>query len=109
MPDANCELLLCNGAKFRDFQIPLHIFHGELQANQDLKSDLVAEAMGGIWFIEEQNFVHGWLYFKSNNFTALWDQVRDGGYIGCKIHLGVEPVQDGIRMGNPPINRQCIY
>ena len=29
-----------------------------------------------------------------NDKAALWDQVRDGGYVDCVISLGVDGVQD---------------
>jgi hypothetical protein len=99
-PDASCELLLSNGAKLRDQEISLGIARGDLGADKRQQGSLTNDAIGGLYFIEEQNFVHGWLYFKSNNYSALWDQVRNGGYVGCVIGLGVQPVQGKVWKSN---------
>ena len=64
--------------------------HGELSADTIAKQRLLNNAIGGLFFIEEQNFVHGSLYFNSRNFTVLWDQVRSGGYANCRLSLGVK-------------------
>lgn len=100
-PDAKCDLLLSDGAKIRDHEISITIIPGEIKADERQKTNLLNQAIGGLWFLEEEDFVHGRFYFKSNNFTALWDQVRDGGYVDCVICLGVDPVQDNIWKGNP--------
>src|SRR5262249_28990442 len=36
----------------------------------------------------------GWFYLKPDSYAAVWDQVRDGGYVGCSITLKVGPVQN---------------
>jgi hypothetical protein len=101
-PKANCDILLRNGAKLRDFQIQFSIVQGELQVNERSKSNLLNNAIGGLWFIEDEDFVHGWCFLRSNNYVALWDQVRDGGYVDCAINLGVEPIQqDEVWKDNP--------
>ena len=44
---------------------------------------------------EDENHLHGWFYFKQNNYTAVWDQVvRQGGYEDCVISLGLRPIGD---------------
>ena len=36
-----------------------------------LEYKLGAEAIGGLKFVKEHNFVHGWFYVRSNNYSAL--------------------------------------
>src|SRR5262249_39071260 len=38
--------------------------------------------------------LHGWFYLKPDSYAAVWDQVRDGGYVGCNITMKVGPVQN---------------
>jgi hypothetical protein len=53
------------------------------------KYRLSKEALGGVWY--HDGFVYGWFYLKKpDSFTAVWDQVRNGGYSECTITLGVE-------------------
>jgi hypothetical protein len=92
---------LSNGAKLVDFQIELAILGWELEADERLESKLVNDAIGFLWFVEDQDWVHGRFHFKSSNYVAVWDQVRDGGYVDCAIHLGVDPVQNNKWNGNP--------
>ena len=94
VPDAKCDLLLSNGAKLTDFKITLSFLRGEIGADMRLKSRLLKDAIGGVWFNEEYESVYGWFYLKSNNYTALWDQVRDGGYVDCVISLQVDSGKD---------------
>ncbi len=101
-PEPRCELRLEHGAMLRDYEFPLSILSGELPADdRAAKQQLQKEALGGLWFIEEHDFVHGWLYLAPNNFGAVWDQVRSGGYTHCEISLTVEPVQDDTWDGKP--------
>jgi hypothetical protein len=101
-PTPDCDVLLSNGAKLRDFTISLSIVQGVFPADEHQKANFAKEAIGGLWFIEEQDFLHGWFFFKPDNYAAVWDQVREGRYVDSLITLGVEPVQDDdVWKGNP--------
>jgi hypothetical protein len=100
VPHARCDLRLRNGANLRDFEIELSILRGEIDSDRRLEFRLLEDAIGGIYFIVDQNFVHGWFHLRPKNYTALWDQVLDGRYEDCALFLGVEPVEDDI-CGNP--------
>jgi hypothetical protein len=101
-PKPNCAVVLSNGAKLRDYEISLTIVQGEFQTEEHQKANFARDAIGGLWFVEDEDFVHGWFFFKPNNYAAVWDQVREGGYEGCAIDLGVQPVQDDdVWKGNP--------
>jgi len=84
-------LLLSDGYKLRDLEIALGILQGELDPKR--RERLSEQAIGGIWWVREQVFVHGWFYLKADDYAAVWDQVRDGGYVACGITLGLSPVQ----------------
>ena len=83
-------MVLSNGAELRDYQIEMGINHGVLKPDACLEYKLGAEAIGGLKFVKEHNFVHGWFYVGSNNYSALWDQVRTSGNADCTIQLGLE-------------------
>jgi hypothetical protein len=101
VPNANCGLLLSNGAKLRDFEISLSIVEGDLPADEHEKARFENDAIGGLWFLEEEKLVKGWFYFKPGNYKAVWDQVREGRYDECTINLGLKPVQHDIWRSNP--------
>jgi hypothetical protein len=103
-PEANCDLLLSNGAKLRDFTIQLSIMPGAVSVDDAQRNKFKSDAIGGFWFIQEQGFVHGWFYFKRENFGFVWDQVRTGEYFRCTISLGVDPIQDDDRWRDNPLS-----
>jgi hypothetical protein len=87
---ANCHVRLNDAIDLRDFTIPLGIRDRNSKADERLSK----EALGGIWYIADQNFVHGWFCLKEPEwFTAVWDQVRDGNYSECNITLSIGPVE----------------
>jgi hypothetical protein len=88
---ANSDLLLTDGYRLSDFKIELAISPGELPVEE--RERLSEQAIGGIWWIADQAFVHGWLYLSADDYAAVWDQVRDGRYADCQISLGVGPVE----------------
>jgi hypothetical protein len=65
------------------------------QSTEKELTGLSQKAVGGIFYVEDQNLVYGWFYLKNpDSYTALWDEVRDGGYFNCSISLlGVGPVR----------------
>ncbi len=99
-PATSCDLQLSTGAKLRDFLIPIAILEGQLP-NDERSTFENDTAIGGLWIVEEQRFVHGWFYLKSRSFSALWNEVRDGK-ADCRISLMISRAHLG---GSPPYNR----
>jgi hypothetical protein len=88
------DVQLSDGSKLSDFSpINFSIVEGALNVDELQKSGLQAPAIGGIW--SSEGIVHGWIYLKSNCFDAVWDQVSQGGYVDCKISLGVKTIRSG--------------
>jgi hypothetical protein len=87
----NSELKLKNGRSVGDYEIALSIIEGEFPADEYEEKTFSPDAFGGLWYVEDQNFVHGWFYIKQNIYAAIWDQVRTGGYTDCTITLGIRP------------------
>jgi hypothetical protein len=105
------DLLLSDGQKLRDFEIELSIMDGELDPETRAKSKLQEAAIGGIWWISDHpSLVHGRFYLKSDARAAIWDQVRAGGYVDCRITLSVTPVRlkaSSFAMDGNPFRRKC--
>jgi hypothetical protein len=102
-------LRLRNEAKIADYEIELTILHGEIAANDRQKYTLIEEAIGGLWFVDDEHFdelIHGWFFMKPNAYTELWEQTRRGGYSSCTISLEVGPVEgeedEEVCKDNPP-------
>jgi len=100
-PKADCQLALRNDAMLRDFHIPISIARNVGLEERREKSKLRKEAIGGLWFLDDQHFVHGWFHLNDRNFTCLWDQVLHGRYASCELALGVEPVRSDVWTDNP--------
>jgi hypothetical protein len=98
-PDS--ELSLKNGSKLEDHDIHLSIFQGEFPPEEFHKARFAPDAIGGLWYIEEQDYVHGWFYFRQHNYAAVWDQVRAGGYTRCTVTLGIRPEKFEVWTDNP--------
>jgi hypothetical protein len=101
---ADCELKLRNKAMLRDFEIPISVLRGHLPEETRQIAKLANNAIGGLWFLDDQHFVHGWLYLNDGNFTALWDQVLHGKYTSCHFNLRVDPVQNDVWTGDDPLS-----
>jgi hypothetical protein len=93
--EPDCDLRLSDGPMLRDRfpSIDFSIIEGVPKPDDLPKKRLRKEAIGGIWYVSDSDYVHGWIFLKSDNFVAVWDQVRDGGYVDCCFQLGVEPAQ----------------
>jgi hypothetical protein len=93
-PATKCNLLLDGKVDVRNFAtIPLGIIDGQLTAEELEESRLSKESLGGFFYVDN-NDLHGWFFLKKpDSYTAVWDQIRDGGYSECSITLGVSPVQ----------------
>ena len=49
------------------------------------KAKLSERAIGGIWWISDDNFVHSWFYLPAEDYDAIWEQIKQGDYIDCQI------------------------
>jgi hypothetical protein len=100
-PASDCDVVLSDGSKLRDFEVPIGIVSGELSGEQRLKHQFHAEALGGLWYFEKDKFVHGWFYVASEMHDAMWHQVSVGAYKDCLISLGVQAMEDSKWRTNP--------
>ena len=100
---ATPDLLLSNNAKLTGLAAELGILVGERPIDEH--GNPLKQGIGCFYFSDAQAprdnlpgmldpSLHGWLYLKPDSYAAVWDQVRDGGYVGCSITLKVGPVQN---------------
>jgi hypothetical protein len=54
------DLLLSEGHRLRDLEIELSIFQGDPDAKE--RERLSEQAIGGIWWLPDQTFVHGFFF-----------------------------------------------
>jgi hypothetical protein len=85
----------------RDFTIPISVMRGRDREEIFQKAGLLNDTIGGLWFLDDQMFVHGWFHFNNDNFAAVWDQVLHGRYAACVLSIGVEPVRDDVWTDGP--------
>jgi hypothetical protein len=97
------DLLFSNNPKLTDLTVDLTILVEEQPINED--GQLPKEAIGCLFFNDPQAPrdslpgmldapLQGWLYLRPHSYAAVWDQIRDGGYVGCSLILRVGPVQN---------------
>jgi hypothetical protein len=79
------------------------IREGELTSDARQRSRLASDAMGGVWFVDT-DFLHGWFFFKPQQFALVCNQVREAGHKGWGISLTVEPVQDDVWSVGKPLS-----
>jgi hypothetical protein len=94
------DLELSNKAELAVFTVELLIMAGDRPLDADAHDK---RGIGELRFQEAMpagddppgvdSFLHGFLYLKPDSYAALWDQVRDGGYVDCTITINVGPVQ----------------
>jgi hypothetical protein len=107
------DLLLSNKAKFTGLAAELGILVGERPIDEH--GNPLKQGIGCFYFSDAQASrdnlpgmldpsLHGWLYLKPDSYAAVWDQVRDGGYVGCSITLKVGPVQNEL----PPMSGMSV-
>jgi hypothetical protein len=82
------DLILSDKLKLRDLEINLSFLRGALPDKDREKGKLSEGAIGGIWWVSEDNFVHGWFYLPAEDYDAIWEQIKRGDYIACDISLG---------------------
>lgn len=81
-------LILSEKLKLSDLQINLSILRGTLPDKGREEGKLSERAIGGIWWISDDNFVHSWFYLPAEDYDAIWEQIKQGDYIDCQITLG---------------------
>jgi len=88
------DVLLSNNAKWTDLAVELGILIGEQPLDGD--GNPLKQGIGCFYFsdVQAHPLLHGWFYLKPDSYAAVWDQVRDGGYVGCNITMKVGPVQN---------------
>jgi hypothetical protein len=88
------DLLLSNNAKWSVLAVELGILIGEQPLDGD--GNPLKQGIGCFYFSDAQAhpLLHGWFYLTPDSYAAVWDQVRDGGYVDCNIALKVGPVQN---------------
>ena len=88
------DVLLSNDAKWTDLPVELGILIGEQPLDGD--GNPLKQGVGCFYFSDAQAhpLLHGWFSLKPDSYAAVWDQVRDGGYVGCNITMKVGPVQN---------------
>jgi hypothetical protein len=93
-PTAAPDVLLSNNAKLTDLPVELVILIGEQPIDEH--GNPLKQGIGRFYFSDAgaHPLLHGWFYLKPDSYAAVWDQVRDGGYVGCNITLKVGPVQN---------------
>jgi len=71
--------------KLSDLEINLSLLRGVLPDKDREKGNLSEGAIGGIWWLSDDNFVHGWFYLPAEDYDAIWEQIKQGD---CQITLG---------------------
>jgi hypothetical protein len=82
---------LSDGVKLSDLEIQLAILPGVVRERE--KQRLSERAIGGIWWLPKERFVHGSIYIDADDYATIWGQVLDGEYVDCGIDLAVDPVK----------------
>jgi len=98
---ADADLRLSNNAKLTDLTVELSILVGEQPL--DAYDKPLERGIGEFRFHGEMPsrddlpgmdpFLSGLFYLKPESYSALWDQVREGGYASCEITISVDPVK----------------
>jgi hypothetical protein len=81
------DLILSDGFKLSDFEVHIGVLKGELPAKQRELVKLSEEAIGGVWWLADTKFVHGWFYLQTEEYAALWEQINNSQYVDCGIKL----------------------
>jgi hypothetical protein len=97
---ADSHLRLSNNAKLTDLSVELSILVGQpVDARGEALKDGI---IGDFQFLESppsdydprmDPFISACVYLKPDSYSALWDQVRDGGYASCEITISIDPVK----------------
>ena len=89
---AHSDLRLSDDTKLNDLSIELGILAGK---PVDARGEALKEGtIGDFRFHGEfPPFISAVVFLKPDSYSALWDQVRDGGYAGCVITIYIAPVK----------------
>jgi hypothetical protein len=96
---ADSNLRLSKDINLADLTVELSILEGE---PEDARSKRLERGIGDVCFKEMppndydsgiDPFISVCFYFKSESYTAVWDQVRNGGYGSCEITISVDEVK----------------
>jgi hypothetical protein len=96
---ADSDLRLSNNIKLADVTVELSILEGE---PGDAGGKRLDRGIGDVYFRAVppsdyepgiDSFISVCFYFKSDSYTAVWDQVRNGSYAGCEISISVDDVK----------------
>jgi hypothetical protein len=95
---ASPNVLLDNKIDLRDRVIELSILDGRPEDPETWLPKVPEEwskikVLGWLSYAADYNFGNGCFYLQKEWFTAVWDQVRDGGYSDCRIGVNAEPVE----------------
>lgn len=82
------SLILRDKLNLSDLGINLSIMRGALPDKDRETANLSEGAIGGIWWISDDNFVHGWFCLPAEDYAAVWEQIKSGDYIDCDISVG---------------------
>jgi hypothetical protein len=80
------ELMLSNGSNLRDFSLHLSLLEGEPTA---ANGSPLERGIGQLFCLNSKAsdvppndlFFHGWYFLTPDSYSAVWDQVLDGGYV----------------------------
>jgi hypothetical protein len=83
---------LSDDTKLNDLSIELSILAGK---PEDARGEALKEGTIGDFRLhgEFPPFISALIFLKPHSYDALWDQVRDGGYVGCQITIYIGPVK----------------
>ena len=92
---ANCHVFIDGKIDLREFtSIPISILDGAPPEEEMPEAPKNKKTLGELSYMRDQNYPNGWFYLENSEwFTAVWDQVREGGYSDCRIAVGAGPVE----------------
>ena len=92
---ANCHVFIDGEIDLREFtSIPISILDGTPPEEEMPEAPKNKKTLGALSYMRDQNYPRGWFYLENSEwFTAVWDQVREGGYSDCRIAVGAGPVE----------------
>jgi hypothetical protein len=107
LPDAGPDLRLTSGEQIRDVNIYLDF---ETREPTNVDGTPLLNAIGCLH--HDVGVVGGWISLKSNDFSEVWEQVRQGGYSDCFIEITVRPIEflgEDTGWEWDVVNHQVIY
>jgi hypothetical protein len=82
------ELRLSNGKWIQDIRIYLEV---DDRSPSNADGSPLTDAIGRLHFQEEINAATGWIGLRPQDFSDVWEQVRQGGYSECLITIHIQP------------------